>query len=149
MKRVYETPMLYAEKFAPNEYVSACVQGMIQCAIPGRSPYAVEDGTTTRNYNRGDVNRNLWQGPTLTYDGLDHGLCGTAAPISFSDSTGSGYEINHGSIDRNRPIYNIEGYTLAEGSYNVTWNSNSGGPAYNHYGVLTITNIDNSRPNHS
>ena len=82
-------------------------------------------------------------------EGLDHGICGDAAPITFNGSTGSGYEVNHGVIDKNRPIYNIEGYQLQEGTYNVIWNSNSGGPEYTHYGKLTITNIDNDRPNHS
>lgn len=153
MRKIWEEPTILIQKFIPNEYVAVCVEGTIQCAIPGNSPYRVADGTGSRNYNPGEVTRNLWSGPTLSYDGQDHGLCGTAAPITFSDSngTGSGFEINNGSIDRNRPIYNIAGYDLTQGTgtYNVTWNSNSGGPTYNHYGVLTVSYIDSNNPNHS
>lgn len=151
MKKVWEEPKVDVQIFVPNEYVAACVTGTIQCAIPGNSPYEVNDGIGTRNYSWGNVDNSRWNGPTLDYDGQDHGICGEAAAITFSDSdgSGSGYEMNHGVLDRSRPIYNITGYTLAEGTYDVTWNSNSGGPTYNHYGVLTITNIDNSKPNHS
>ena len=35
MKRMYEMPMAYEEAFVANEYVSACITGIIQCAYPG------------------------------------------------------------------------------------------------------------------
>ena len=34
MKRMYEMPMAYEEAFVANEYVSACITGIIQCAYP-------------------------------------------------------------------------------------------------------------------
>lgn len=145
MKKRWETPRTMVQKFEPNEYVAACVTGTIQCAVPGNDPYECDGASPTRFF---DYTAN-WYGNSICGDGLNHGVCGNSAPITFNGSTGSGYEVNHGSIDRNRPIYNIEGYQLAEGTYNVTWNSNSGGPQYTHYGVLTISNIDNDRPNHS
>ena len=48
----YVKPMMESEVFTPNEYVAACVTGTIQCAIPGRSPYRVNDGTDSRNFSR-------------------------------------------------------------------------------------------------
>lgn len=149
----YVKPMMESEVFTPNEYVAACVTGTIQCAIPGRSPYRVNDGTDSRNFSR-NIYLGLgfsWDGPRIRYDGRDHGICGESTTINFSDSngTGSGYEMNHGVLDTSRPIYNISGYDLAEGTYNVTWQSNNGSQEYNHYGTLNIVNIDDSRPNHS
>ena len=153
MKRTYETPVAYVEEFMPNEYVSACVTGTIQCAIPGRSAYAVNDGTSSRTNNWQLYNSWNWDWPGdhLSADGMPHGICGEATSITFSDSdgSGSGYEMNHGVLDTSRPIYNIRGYNLATGTYNVYWQSNNGSEEYNHYGTLTISNIDNSRPNHS
>lgn len=134
MKKVWETPKTVVQRFEPNEYVAACVTGTIQCIYPGRSPEQYDDGidTYTDQFN------------------MKHGICGEDAVIHFDDSTGTGYETDHGVTDYNRPIYNIKGYTLEVGThYNVTWTSNSGGPEYHHVGRLTITNIDDSRPNHS
>lgn len=153
MKKAYKTPTACAEEFMPNEYVSACVTGTIQCAIPGSSPYKVNDGTGSRNFSK-QVYMGLsqnWNGPTISYDGKDHGICGEATSITFSDSdgSGSGYEMNHGVLDMTRPIYDISGYQLSVGNYYVTWKSNNGSQEYNHYGTLKISNIDNSRPNHS
>lgn len=144
MKKIWEAPRTVVQGFEPNEYVAACVTGTIQCAIPGRSEYICDGSSPIRNFNY-DM---PWGGKIVHGEGLDHGICGDAAPITFNGSTGSGYEVNHGVVDRNRPIYNIEGYQLQEGTYDVIWNSNSGGPEYTHYGKLTITNIDNDRPNH-
>ena len=153
MKLEWKNPEIMVEKFQANEYVAACVTGTIQCAIPGNSPYAINDGTGSRNNNSNlyQWNRWDWPGAHLPPDGLDHGICGESTSITFSDSdgSGSGFEMNHGVLDRTRPIYNIDGYSLSTGSYNVTWQSNNGSRQYNHYGILTITNIDNSRPNHS
>ena len=151
MKLNWRNPEIMIEKFQANEYVAACVTGTIQCAIPGSSAYTVNDGTSSRT-NDWRIYRNFqWDGGHLLADNLPHGICGEATSITFSDSdgSGSGYEMNHGVLDTTRPIYNIQGYTLEQGSYNVYWQSNNGSEEYNHYGVLTITNIDNSRPNHS
>lgn len=134
MKRVYETPHMYTETFTPNEYVTACVTGTIQCIYPGTSSKTFDDGTDTYKDREGK-----W-----------HGLCGNDATISFNSDIGTGYEVDHGVIQKNRPIYNIKGYTLAEGTYtNVSWNSTDGALTYTHKGRLIITNIDNNRPNHS
>lgn len=153
MKLEWKNPEIMVEKFQANEYVAACVTGTIQCAIPGNSAYAINDGTSSRLNNRNlylPWNWN-WSGNHLSADGKEHGICGESTAITFSDSngSGSGYEMNHGVLDTSRPIYNISGYSLSQGDYNVTWQSNNGYEEYNHYGVLKITNIDNSRPNHS
>lgn len=146
--REYVRPMMMSEAFAPNEYISACVVGTIECAIPGRDPYTCDGSSPIQNFNY-QMNSKEWDGPTIMWDGLDHGICGNSAPISFNGSTGSGYETIGGDIQRNRPIYNIDGYTLEPGTYKVTWNSDSGGPIYNHYGELHISYIDYDHPNHS
>ena len=153
MKRAYETPMAWAEEFAPNEYVSACVEGMIQCAIPGDSAYKVNDGTSARTFDRFVYNglKNNWPGPGIDFDRKDHGICGEAASITFSDSdgSGSGFEMNNGVLDTSRPIYNISGYNLSAGKHYVTWKSNNGSQEYSHYGILDISYIDDKHPNHS
>ena len=148
MKKCWEEPRIRVQKFMPNEYVAACVTGTIQCAVPGPNPYACDGGRPTRYFDY-RMNSNRWDGPTISSDGLEHGLCGNTATISFDGDTGSGFERINGAIQRNRPIYNIEGYDLAEGYYNVTWQSNDGANEYNHYGTLHITNIVEDRPNHS
>lgn len=149
----YVKPMMESEVFTANEYVAACVTGTIQCAIPGKSAYAVNDGTGARTFSKSIYNNAFgrWNGDIPSFDGKDHGICGESTTINFSDSngTGSGYEMNHGVLDTSRPIYNISGYDLAEGTYNVTWQSSNGFQEYNHYGTLNIVNIDDSRPNHS
>lgn len=91
----------------PNEYVAACITGTIECAVPGNNPYTCDGGNPTRFFNyRMDSNR--WDGSTISPDGLEHGLCGNTATISFDGDTGSGFERINGEIQRNRPIYNID-----------------------------------------
>lgn len=148
MRKVWEEPRIDVQIFVPNEYVAACVVGTIECAIPGFDRYSCDGSAPTRNFNY-RMNSRDWNGPTIRQDGLDHGICGNSAPISFNGSTGSGYETIGGEIQRNRPIYNISGYNLEPGTYKVTWNSDSGGPTYNHYGELNISYIDYDHPNHS
>ena len=147
MEKVWRKPETQVQWFVPNEYVAACVTGQIVCAIPGHSPYECNDGTTTRNFGFYPWQ---WDGPKINSDGLDHGLCGTSATISFSDTdgSGSGFEVVNGSIDYDRPIWNINGYELSPGDYPVTWNSTDGANKYNHYGILHITATGNNA-NHS
>lgn len=134
MKKEYVTPTMVGERFSADEYVAACVTGTIQCAYPGASPNAQDDGTATFKDNEGK-----W-----------HGSCGENAPISFDGGTGRGYEMRNGKIDYNRPIYDITGYKLVPDSYtNVSWTSTDGNLFYHHKGRLIITNIDDNRPNHS
>lgn len=147
MKKIWKNPETLVQRFTPNEYVAACVTGTIQCAIPGSSAYRCNDGTQSRNFN---FNPTRWNGPKIGKDGLDHGLCGNNASISFSDTdgSGSGYEVVNGSVSYNRPIWNINGYMLNPGTYAVTWNSSDGANTYNHYGILTIE-ATGSNANHS
>lgn len=135
MKRKWEEPKFLIQEFEADEYVAACVVGTIACAIPGASPYEVNDGTGKR-----------------TVDNKDHGYCGNWANISFNGDTGSGYEVVNGQSVSTRPIYNITGYEQSPGSYPVRWNSfdyQDGTGEYTHTGVLNVTLIDSSRPNHS
>lgn len=145
MKRMYEKPMAYEEVFKANEYIAACITGVIQCAYPG-------NGTSNGKMQYDDYNGQQ-SGWYTDRQGKSHGLCGYDATITFNGLTGSGYEYNNGKIQRNRPIYNIENYTQAVGTYyNVTWNSDDGdnhSGTYSHKGRLVITNIDDKHPNHS
>lgn len=134
MRKRWEEPTILVQKFEANEYVAACVVGKIQCALPGESPTKQDDGT--------DV--------YIDKNGLWHGLCGNDAAISFDSDTKYGYEVDKGVIQTNRPIYDVSGYELKEGTYsNVTWKSNDGTYEYSHTGRLVITSIDDKRPNHS
>lgn len=53
MKKEYVTPTMVGERFSADEYVAACVTGTIQCAYPGASPNAQDDGTATFKDNEG------------------------------------------------------------------------------------------------
>ena len=147
MKKRYVTPTMVGERFSADEYVAACITGVIQCAYPG-------DGVTNGQTNKFDDYNGKESGYYREPNGMLHGLCGHDASISFNGDTGRGYECNkQGKILKNRPIYNIQNYTPAEGTYyGVTWNSDDGdnhSGTYSHIGRLTITNIDSNHPNHS
>lgn len=147
MKRMYEKPMAYEEVFKANEYIAACITGVIQCAYPGDGRGS--NGLTDHfdDYNGQE------SGWYTDGEGKLHGMCGYNATITFNGSTGSGYEYNNGEIQKKRPIHDIKNYKQEVGIYtDVTWKSddlvnNSG--TYNHIGRLKITNIDNNHPNHS
>lgn len=147
-KKMWREPSVEVQKFVPNEYVAVCVTGTIQCAYPGNG--SGRHGTNGHTDVFDDWN-GLESGWYTDRYGMQHGVCGNDATINFNGNTGSGYETVNGSTDYNRPIYNISGYQLKEGTYyNVTWTSVDGdSPEYHHIGRLIITNIDNSRPNHS
>lgn len=146
MKKQWTSPRILVQEFEANEYVAACVQGIIACAIPGDDPMACDGNFPTQYFNY-EV---FWNGRHLNGDGLEHGLCGEKTPISFNSDTASGFETNHGTIDHERVITNVSGYTLTPGVYDVTWNSSyRDSPTYTHYGKLTITNIDDEHPNRS
>ena len=146
MKRKYEQPRAYEERFTANEYVAACITGVIQCAYPG-------DGHTNGQTDKFDDYNGKESGYWTDADDKLHGLCGYDAKISFNADTGSGYEYIGNKIQRNRPIHDISGYSPVPGIYkHAKWKSddlqnNSG--TYSHVGRLTITNIDNNHPNHS
>ncbi len=137
-------PEIMVDCFEPNEYVAACVTGTIQCAYPG-------NGRTNGQTNVFDDYNGRQNGWYTDGYGMMHGICGNDATISFNGDTGSGYEYVNGRPARNRPIYNISGYQLKEGTYyDVTWNSKvDNSDEYNHIGRLKITNIDDSHPNRS
>ena len=145
MKEKYVTPTMVGERFSADEYVAACITGVIQCAYPG-------DGSTNGKMEYDDYNGNP-SGYWKDSNGKVHGLCGYDATISFNGDTGSGFEYIGNKIQKNRPIYNIRNYTPEVGTYyNVTWNSDDGdhhSGTYSHIGRLEITNIDNNHPNHS
>ena len=138
-KKTWVSPKATLEEFTPNEYVSACVVGYIQCKLPGSSSDGYDDGTDIY------YERNA-QGKIIAW----HGLCGNNASITFNGKTGSGYEVLNNQVQRNRPITNIKGYELKKGTYyNVTWDSTDGAGTYHHIGRLNVDYIDNDHPNHS
>lgn len=146
MKKEYVTPTMVGERFSADEYVAACITGVIQCAYPG-------DGKTNGMTDRFDDYNGEKSGYYTDSQGKLHGLCGCNATISFNGDTGSGYEYIGNKIQKNRPIYGIKNYTPKEGTYyDVTWSSDDGdnhSGTYSHIGRLKITNIDNNHPNHS
>ncbi len=140
-KKTWVAPRATLEEFTPNEYVSACVTGTIQCVYPGGGDNGVYNdfhGYDSEVYED-------------SYGKL-HGICGYDATISFNGSTASGYEFTNGKANLKRPISNISGYQESQGTYDVTWtsvdNDNHSG-TYHHKGKLVVTNVDPLRPNHS
>ena len=145
-KMKWTRPEVAGEMFEANEYIAACITGMIQCAYPG-------NGTTNGQTNSFDDYNGKESGYWTDSQGKLHGLCGYDAKISFNGDTGSGYEYIGNKIQRNRPIYNISGYQAQAGTYyGVSWNSDDGdnhSGTYSHVGRLIITDIDSTHPNHS
>lgn len=142
MKRKYVTPTMIGEQFVANEYVAACITGTIQCMYPG-------NGRTNGQEIYDDYNGKE-SGYYRDGEGMLHGICGYDGTISFNGDTARGYESINGVTQTNRVIFNISGYQQAEGTYTVTWNSQvDNSDIYTHKGRLIITNIDNTRPNHS
>lgn len=146
-KKTWVSPKATLEEFTPNEYVSACVTGTIQCVYPGKS-WAKGDNGVYDDYNHQD------SGVYTDSESMKHGICGDNATISFNGNTGSGYEFVNGVAQIKRPISNIS-YDVSQGTgtfYNVTWtsvdNENHSG-TYHHKGRLIVTNIDSTHPNHS
>ena len=143
MKKKWIEPQIQVQEFVANEYVAACITGTIQCAYPG-------DGQTNGDINKFDDYNGQESGWYTDASGLLHGICGNDATITFNGNTGSGFERINGVIQRDRPIYNISGYEQKAGTYlGVIWNSTDGNYKYTHKGRLVITNVDDTRPNHS
>ena len=147
----YVRPMMESEAFAANEYIAACVTGTIQCGYPGHRGSWWGGRGTVGDPNIFDDYYGDESGWYTDQYGMQHGVCGNDATISFNGNTGTGYEVVNGRVDKNRPIYGISGFDLTEGTYTgVTWTSRDGdSPEYHHVGRLVITNIDPTRPNHS
>lgn len=149
-KKIWSRPFALLEKFDVTEYVAACYDYTVQleCAIPGASSSAVQDGTTARH---------------------DHGICANVA--TFDVSGNKGYEVTNGQINTLRPISNIvigaatdstSGFStnigtntsMANGYYMATWTSTdleNGTGSYQHYGRAYVTGAIQieGRPNHS
>lgn len=144
MKKTWETPSIMVQQFEANEYVAACITGMIQCVYPGTAKAKGDNGV----YDDYNNKKSGWY--TDSY-GMTHGICGNNATISFNGETASGFEVVNGRTDTSRPIYSIKGYGESTGIYDVTWTSKdtNEGSEYHHKGRLIVKNIDDSHPNHS
>lgn len=71
MKKTWVRPKGSIENFVPNEYINSCMEIKLECAIPGKSPYYVNDGITARKDS----------------DRLDHGICGNWSTTFVSSSS--------------------------------------------------------------
>ena len=144
MKKEWIEPEILVQEFTANEYVAACVTGTIQCVYPGTDKTKGDTGV----YDDYNGKKSGWYTDS---EGMQHGICGFNATISFNGDTASGFEAIKGVTQTDRPIYNIYGYQQAEGTYYVTWTSKdtNADKEYHHKGRLIVTNVDNTRPNHS
>lgn len=167
MKKEWVEPRIQVQQFAPNDAVSACIGGKIQCAYPGNSSTNGDWKFDDYNGKESGWYTDHWGDDKYTQDehGHLHGLCGNNATLTFSGDTASGYERkNDGSIDYSRPIYNITGWdrganettdidwnNAVKGEYDVAWNSKdtNEGLEYFHIGRLIIDWLDPLRHNHS
>lgn len=143
MKKVWEAPKIEIQRFQANEYVSACIQGRLQCMYPG-------NGQTNGQEIYDDYN-NDQSGWYKDSHNMLHGICGNDAAVSFNGDTAKGYESVDGVAQTNRVIFDIEGYKQEVGTYyNVTWKSQvDNSDIYHHIGRLIITLVDPTRANHS
>lgn len=142
MKKVWEAPKIEIQRFQANEYVSACIQGRLQCKYPGNGH--------TNGQNIYDDYNGEESGWYMDDYHMWHGICGYDTAISFNGDTASGYESINGVVQTNRVISNIQGYEQKEGTYNVTWQSQvDNSDIYHHIGRLIITLVDPTRANHS
>ena len=125
MKRLYEKPMLEAERFEANEYVAACLRATFDCRI-------YDNGTPARGTDYVVGPDGNWHSPNC--DG------------SFDYTSGTGAEATTG-----HQYSEISGANLdAVGTYNASWVSYDGaGLRYQHTGIITVSYSDSSRPNHS
>ncbi|MDD6212486.1 MAG: hypothetical protein PUB22_05015 [Clostridiales bacterium] len=145
MKKVWVEPNIAVQQFMANEYVAACVVGIIQCVYPGNCKSKGDNG----RYDDYNGNQTGWY---KDEEGKLHGICGYNALITFNGDTASGFEAVYGVTQFDRPIYDISGYEEEVGTYyNVTWTSKDtrANTEYHHKGRLMITDIDKTRPNHS
>lgn len=146
MKRMYEKPMAYEERFLSENYcTSACYS--LYCLISGdgnnftsiskfqnNQKYRDWKQKSGMNFNPGDTN-------------LDHGK--PCAQGSSLNSDGNYYEFNKksavGSIDLGKSAGNGKYYATWQ-SINIETNSSGGHDTYNHYGYAVP---DSQNPNHS
>lgn len=171
MKKEWVEPRIQVQQFAPNDAVSNCIVGQIECAYPGNgadSDHWVQvDGNWVEGTNGewvfGDYNGES-TGWYYEDEKHPHGLCANKADIAFNGTTASGYEWVDGAADHNRPIYDIElwdpttgisspmDWNMAEAkTYNVAWKSydTPNKSEYHHIGHLIVSWIDQLRHNHS
>lgn len=136
-KKQWTTPKLTIDTFTPDESISACITGTLQCQFPG-------DGTTNGQEKFDDYNgRSSGWWYEDTEHKMPHGICGYDQTVTFTSDGPKANEAN------GRSVYNIQGYEDKVGTYyGVTWNSFYGSE-YSHKGRLVITDIDTKHPNHS
>lgn len=147
--RTWVRPMAVEEDFTANQCVAngVCITGTIQCAYPGNGARLDSTNGKTNVFDDYNGQESGWYKDS---DGMLHGSCGEDGVVSFSTANASGFEYRDGKIAYNRPISNIKGYQEKVGTYfDVTWDSTDGAGTYHHIGRLTITNVDNNKPNHS
>lgn len=139
MKRKWERPQTMVQKFEANEYVAACYT--LVCAIPGKSPDAIQDGTSAVWF---DENKS-WNGKTVQADNRLHGNCGNES-TSYDIDHSVGYEHNDDGTVKDAVILNVNVMpeTNRQGYNYATWQSDNG-TKYTHYGFA----IPNDNPNHS
>ena len=106
MKLNWIEPSIKIENFQPDEYVAACVTGTIQCAYPGNGSRFPWENTNGRTDIFDDYNGRESGWYTDGY-GMQHGVCGNDATISFNGNTGSGFEYvngRHRTAEKDRSI---------------------------------------------
>lgn len=141
MKKKWETPRMYIEEFAPNEYVSNCLY--LACAIPGDSPYKDYDGQIpTRIFN---YEIDSWGGIKINPDNQEHYICGVRGATTYCTETNRGFWWKDGEIDRSVIVSDFQ---ASDSGNRVVWKTtDQNGNVYQHYGFAYAA--ESTLPNRS
>lgn len=143
MKKKWETPRMYIEEFAPNEYVSVCLY--LECAIPGDSPYECYDGQIPKRIFNFDIGS--WGGIEISPDGQEHYRCGLRTTSTYDAERNKGFWWTDGKIDRSVTVSDVH-INSKDGRNYVTWKTtDQNGVVYQHYGYGYVA--ETTLPNRS
>lgn len=135
MKKKWETPRMYIEEFAPNEYVSSCLY--LECAIPGQDPFKGNDGQIPKRVF--DFEIGLWgEIAGIRPDYQEHYRCGGRGTTTYCTETNRGFWWTDGKIDRSVTVSDFQ----MGGTNPADWNkpcaawktTDQNGNVYQHYG---------------
>lgn len=143
MKRVYETPALYIEAFAANEYVAACYKLACQVGTGATPP----DRNKWSGRERGDVSHSKLGTPNTCADANANRILtddGGALQAVQEHNYDQGW-IN-GQLDYWVDVNQNQKYDTGDRVYWYTTDSGNT-RRWNHWGIIEAT--DSSHPNHS
>lgn len=147
IKKKWETPRMYIEEFAPNEYVSHCMY--LECAIPGKDPFKGNDYTGSRLF---DFQVESWGEITgISPDYQEHGGCAIDTRTTWNPETGRGFGWTFISgkgdvINRDVQVYDFQMGGTNPADWNkqcAVWKTKENGVVFQHYGYCRAADVAN------